>query len=434
MLRQDKTAQERLYMLRVLDKLLDQPATRELFMDLPGLPKTVFCNRFDCNAVFVQNIIQKRTDYEQFVAKSRIGVHGLRPFGSNQHWAEVGSRAQGSRLRGPVSVKQQPLKFVFQRIRKWFFRERKYGHEVKNHQLISRLNLELRTEIGRQQVLQSLGSNDFKAKTLAAAQHRLNKLATGQRLSKATSEWFRKHYYPAIGARARKGQKQSHQDDKFDPMLAKLTWASMDYAMYLTHSGDHEELGQLVADPMGFQDNGKKTVIVGLDQTPVWLRLRGESKVMVTSDEVEARSTRRRLSRKTKDSEGLLANEALAKLIQHLHDNPDMKLQTSQMVSQGGDKYRLTLITFQAIQGWLDPDVWPYGEMPKHILLVPCKHHARLENIDQEGNWIESVFQNRNLITKDLRQRKDADDADPLILAAGLNRKYINTVYIYIYT
>ena len=162
--------------------------------------------------------------------------------------------------------------------------------------------------------------------------------------------------------------------------------------MYLVHGGAHEDLEKLVSDPDGFQTNGNSTAVVGIDQTPVYLRLRGESQVMVADEEVQARATRRHLTRLTKSADPAEADKALQELLAFVEANPEQKLQTFQMVSQGGDKYRLTLCTIQAIVGWFDPQMWPQGEMPRYVLLVPCKHHCQLENIDAQGKWIETVF------------------------------------------
>ena len=420
-LREDKTAQQKLYILKQLDQALGQPATKEAFGNMPGLEKAQFAARFDVTYRFIQNLIPRRPELQTFVTNQRLGLTGLRPFGS--HGPAMGSSSLGARMRTEISQTQQPLKPVFQRCKQWFHRERKYGHEVKIHQLVTRLRLELMSEIGRQQVLQERQSPDFFEKTLLACQDRLASLNHQQTSSKSGGEWLRKFYYPAIGARARKGQKQSHQDDKFDPVLAKLTWASMDFALYLVQSGSFEELGQLVQDPEAFQANATQTAVVGLDQTPIYTRLRGETKTMVTDEEVQDRSVRRKLTRKTKSSDAQEAQMSAAQLIEHLEARQNQKLQTFQMVSQGGDKYRLTLITIQAIVHWFDPDKFPRGEMPRYILLVPSKTHARLENIDDQGRWIQSVQQNTNFRGLDRIEKHGKVSLD----------RYIYYIYQHIY-
>ena len=209
---------------------------------------------------------------------------------------------------------------------------------------------------------------------------------------KKRTEWERNQFFPHIGARARKGQKFSHQSAKFDPLLFDLTVDGVDRALWLAQSGDHASLGQLVADPESFQDNSQDTVIVGKDETPVWLRLRGEEAQFLAQSEIEGRNTRRRLSRKTQDSDAGKAQAALQELIHFAQENPHLTLQVNQQWSQGGDKYRLTVITFQVIRHWLRPGTKPVGQALKPILLVPSQVHCQLANIDPvTGNWIQTV-------------------------------------------
>ena len=210
--------------------------------------------------------------------------------------------------------------------------------------------------------------------------------------AKKRGEWERNQFFPHIGARARRGQKFSHQSFKFDPLLFDLTVDGVDRALWLAQSGDHASLGQLVCDPERFQDHSEETVIVGKDETPVWLRLIGEEAQFLAQSEIEGRNTRRRLSRKTQDTDAGKAQAALQDLILFAQENPHLTLQVNQQWSQGGDKYRLTVITFQVIRNWLRPGTKPAGEALKPILLVPSQVHCQLSNIDPvTGNWIQTV-------------------------------------------
>jgi hypothetical protein len=74
-----------------------------------------------------------------------------------------------------------------------------------------------------------------------------------------------------------------------------------------------------------------------------------------------------------------------------IDENPDFKSESHTKVSQGGDKHRLTLTTFQVVRGWFDPDSTPAGEIPVNILIVPSAKHCRLEDITPEGTWERDV-------------------------------------------
>ncbi len=300
------------------------------------------------------------------------------------------NKGQGCSIR--TTWKIQPLRVVYQRIKKWFTKERQYAHQINSHHLLTRLKLELSTEVGRQEVLSQHQSHHFNRSILEACQKRLQRLNDPGYQTSGMAEWLRTQFYPQIGATPRSGERKSHLPEKFDGLLASLTWASVDRALWLAQSGGHDELGRLVGNPEAFQDAARQTVILGLDQTPVYLKLRGEEKVFVSQAELEARATRRRLTHKLHVTPPALAKEAVEALHQHVEEHPEQTLQQFQLVSQGGgDKYRLTLITIQTIHGLLDPEATPRGQMPKQILIVPSQTHARLENIDQAGKWVQTA-------------------------------------------
>ena len=260
------------------------------------------------------------------------------------------------------------------------------------------LKLQIMEEEAREERAQELWkqhqARSFKPKVLEAAQERLLKMADPAWCEKRRSGWEKAQFFPHIGARARKGQKMSHQSSKFDPLLFELTTSGVDRALWLAQAGDHESLGQLVCDPDAFQLNAEETAIVGKDETPVWLKLRGEEEQFLAQSEIQARNTRRRLSRKTQDSDAGVAQAALQDLIRFAEEHPDLTMQVNQQWSQGGDKYRLTVITFQVIRHWLKPGTKPVGETIKPILLVPCQYHCQLSNIDPAtGTWIQTVQQ-----------------------------------------
>ena len=144
--------------------------------------------------------------------------------------------------------------------------------------------------------------------------------------------------------------------------------------------GSHQDLGVLVADPEAFQDNVLNTVIVQYDHTPVWLKLRGEEKVCQNSVERDVnrqRAVHRRLRQKV---------PAVAAALEGLE--PEQTQHLHQRISLGGDKYRLTLITFAVIQKWFQHDQSPVGVLPQYILIVPCSRHVRLEDVSPSGTWL----------------------------------------------
>ena len=177
------------------------------------------------------------------------------------------------------------------------------------------------------------------------------------------------------------------------PEPTELTWASVDRAIWAIANGPEEVLADLVADPQTFRTNWRDTVIVAKDETPVWLKLRGEEKICASRDEIQQQIRRRSLARQVQSSTGSPEAQAAAEtaLAEHLAQFPRQILEFHQTTTQGGDKYRLTVITIQAVKNWFNPDAQPVGHMPRQILIVPCQTHARLEHIDQNGCWTQTV-------------------------------------------
>ena len=73
------------------------------------------------------------------------------------------------------------------------------------------------------------------------------------------------------------------------------------------------------------------------------------------------------------------------------NQHPDLELESHQRVTQGGDKHRLTVVTFQMVTGWFDPACEPKGRVPPIVLVVPSSLRCRLEDTDASGKWNKNV-------------------------------------------
>ncbi len=395
-LRQDKTAPEKLYIIYQIEAKCKELQV-ESWSQLPVMTKVAMCKRFQIRPQTVVRIIPRKLEYQQFLTAQRLTMTGVRPFGTLQMKAANKRKSQGARMRKGPSEIQQPLHQVLQRVRVWFQKERTFGHEIFRSHIHSRLHLELKREIGNQVVLQQKASEHYNQAVHDACQERVDKLADPIYMDRQGHQWARRALYPAIGAHARKATKLSHQPEKFDKVLAHLTWQTMDYTMWIIQNGSHEELSNLVADPESFQDNAKSTTIVAFDETPIWGKLRGEEAQFLSQLECDITTKRRRLSRKSKDSNAApeQRTQARQELLDHMDQNSQHKQHVFQQVSQGGDKYRLTMVTFQVVQDWFDPTKTPKGSILPSIVIVPSAFHARLEDITPDGKWAREVM-NKN--------------------------------------
>ncbi len=160
------------------------------------------------------------------------------------------------------------------------------------------------------------------------------------------------------------------------------------------------------------------TVWIFWDHVPVWLRATGEGRVLFSEQESTSYAERKRLSRKTKDAvaqyfaglEGAGAEPTgeselqLQELLQEAKGLAEASgtvrpVQTRGVYSQGGDKYRLTLILFQSIEQWFNPGATPVGRAEvrsqkdqsqaslQGILIVYGSVHCRLEDLDDSGRF-----------------------------------------------
>ncbi len=114
---------------------------------------------------------------------------------------------------------------------------------------------------------------------------------------------------------------------------------------------------------------------------------------MICQEELGEKQQRAALRAQLKDRS--LSSEqkdkAAAELQRWCEKNPDLKPATFSKITQGGDKHRLTLTTFQVVEGWFDPSAEPKGFMPPSVLIVPCAKHCRLEDIGPDGKWLRRV-------------------------------------------
>ena len=130
-----------------------------------------------------------------------------------------------------------------------------------------------------------------------------------------------------------------------------------------------------VADPKEFISKRKETVIVVIDETALWLKLRGEEKVYIS--ETEVRSARARKAFKTnRDADALRV---------FLDENKNTKDQKDAVYSSAGDKYRLTQVTISAVKHWFDVDRVPECHKPRQVLIAPCKKHTEFFHGEVHG-------------------------------------------------
>ena len=135
--------------------------------------------------------------------------------------------------------------------------------------------------------------------------------------------------------------------------------------------------------------------VVVTDATTLWVKLRGEERVFVSNEEKIGTEARKRLSRLFKmtdknDSEAIAEYQREVDEFVGKYENNQEQVQAA--YSSAGDKYRLTLINFSSVKNWFKPSEDPTSFKGKSILLVPCKWHCRVSDIDLETQtWNKDV-------------------------------------------
>lgn len=196
------------------------------------------------------------------------------------------------------------------------------------------------------------------------------------------------------------------QDVALDFNKFDLTTASVDYAIHLVSSGDAEALSLFVANPESFIEHRKDTVTVVIDETALWLKLRGEEQVFHAMAEVLAARERRKLRSKmkaatTSDTRNEL-NELVNKYLEQHEHTADTRDMVHQFFHCGGDKHRLTLVNMSFVSSWFDPEKVPGGGKNVCVLLVFAEHHCRSEDISDEHTWNKDVTYETSVGTRPL--------------------------------
>ena len=338
-----------------------------------------------------------KKELQLFVFEHRVGKHSLRPFGSN---APTSSKSQslGSRLKVETTEPtiQQPLNRVFYRIKVWFDEERRHNSEVRSKHIIQQAKYELEYEADKQRAFQQHSDKMFIQAVLDSANQKLAFLKVHGE-SRQQDEFMQKRVYPAIGASAIQSQYKHCKPLHLDGKKFELTVDSVDYIIQIVATGTFEQLQHLVADPAEFIIHRKKTVLLVLDETPLWLKLRGEEKVLRSFAEVLQQSkksgVRASIKRSSNAEEMAQAEADLQAWIEEVQaaGYAETNENIAQFYASGGDKHRLTLINISQVRHWWDPELDPVPGKDIVVLLVFCEHYIKLEDIDDDHKFNKEV-------------------------------------------
>jgi len=288
-LRRDPSAPEKLQLLARWEQAARDEGCKGM-SELPSLVKRSLEIKWHWQAKTIFKWAESKVALQEFVARRRLGLRGLRPFGSKKPLQDC-SRCSGARVRPDAAGQpspMRPLERVMARLHQWFNQEREYRHEVRGKILNTRLKYELEYERDRELVLEQHKSPEHLPYVLQACQEKLSFFQI-LRASKRQEKWMAKVVRPRIRATARVAQKLSEgRDAELCSVKGKLTWATSDRMIHLVARGTEAELEMFVSDPRRFIENRQATSVVVVDATALWLKLRGEERVYISETETTA--------------------------------------------------------------------------------------------------------------------------------------------------
>ena len=379
---------------------------------------------------------ERKTEYLDMVVGQRLGVHGLRPFGSNKVINKLKSKAKGSRMRKAAADndKKSPLKKVFLKIKGWIDKERSFKHEIRRRHILQRLKYEMEFERDRQLILQEHNDPAYKPWYHKALSYRLSVFQTHQE-SKAQRWWVNSRAIPHMGAAPKMSGRKSERPTNLDQDKFQLTAAGVDYAIWLVAKGSASDLELLVADPAEFIKNREDTVFVFLDETAVWLKVKGDEATYVSAKELLQAAKRAQVKACLKTANDRVQKQELQEdfknwCADNLASQDDRDI-VCQWYQSGGDKHRLTIINISQVEGWWGFER-PIGFGKKvYVLLVFSATHVRAEDIDDnhrynkrvvvttsEGDIVHEIGEHTNALWAYVEWRKESQE----------NRDLMNTV------
>ena len=194
-----------------------------------------------------------------------------------------------------------------------------------------------------------------------------------------------------------------------EQVRAQLTWKSMDHAMWLGMGTDSEQLKKYVSNVQTWRDNVQDTVIGFSDQIPLWIKKGSEREVYAaweTNGHTLKADLRQQLleafteSVKAKPIEEKTGQQTTASSSAPMKARPKPKGRPLKTTSTGqtqlranretqSERYRITYEARQLLHNYYKPDEKPRGSVWKGLVLVQGAH-ARLDNISEDGKWIET--------------------------------------------
>lgn len=184
-----------------------------------------------------------------------------------------------------------------------------------------------------------MGHEVFKPLTLERRQTRLQDFRL-QIASHNQGDWTRRTLLPTTVGAPESHHRLHEKPLKLDKLEAQLTWARVDRIQGVIARGYTQELAQCMPDPGSFIEHRRETKFDILDQTALWINLRGAEQVVFSLDEKGRVAQRNRKAiawRKARTSQAKA--EAAAQAAAFCEQMQSFTAQHAASYSGAGDKH-----------------------------------------------------------------------------------------------
>ena len=287
------------------------------------------------------------------------------------------SRSKGVIVRAKGGGRKDELEFLYPLVKEWFDEMRVHGRFVNKISLLEHFLHVLEKFIRDADKRSYDEATPSERAVLYKAKAELAKL-TSAHLTHSARDHREKVLMRVVEARLRAPQRLV----KLSLTEERGRWLTtlQAYDLMLYESMCPEKLRKLLADPERFVAGIEDLVIVHCDQIPVWIKI-GAMKQLYSKDELRSKKAHEILE-KDMNAPGervVVSNE------------PDGMTQMRQLANGDLDKFRVTLETSQLVFSVMRPTEQPKCVHGRPVLVMPGAH-ARLSNIDKNGNFIKDEF------------------------------------------
>ena len=282
---------------------------------------------------------------------------------------------------------------IWLEVASWHEEERRRGHHVAPEDLllefVDRLVGQIEGLQRRKEEVGELSKEDQDRLDMSV--RKLHTICTNR---KAREEYMSR-LLSGVGAKVGRPSRFTELTAEEEEIRCKLTWQSNDRVLYIAAFGDSEELKTLVAETESWRELAPHTVLVYSDQIPFWvsLGLRKTAYARFERNSLQQARKRRRQMKKAGESyyghSTVQQAQAMPEMDEVQEDRCEGQTQLRGKATDGDDKLRVTFRNRLGIFKFFQEDEVPVGAVLPTVMIVHGSH-ARLDNIDDEGKWIET--------------------------------------------